>query len=123
MGLDQYAYINATREEGELTADTEFYWRKHSRLQTLMEQLWLEEGRDIEELNCADFELTRDHIERLQEAVNTGYKEYPCIGGFFYGHQFQEEAVAANRPEDERFVQSALAALDRGERVIYHPWW
>lgn len=132
MGLDQYAYINPTRKEhqfddGEVyyktRADTEFYWRKHSRLQTFMEQLWVEQGGEVDDFNLGDLELTRKDIERLQEAVNTGYRDFICSGGFFYGHQFQEEAVLHNRPEDERFVQAALAALDRGDRVVYRPWW
>lgn len=131
MGLDQYAYVNATEEErkddeGEIyrviSGGKEFYWRKHSRLQTFMEDLWAERG-NTEIFNCVNLELTKDDLVRLQEAVDNQFSEHFCSGGFFYGHQFQEEQVNAYEEDDRTFVTEALAAVDRGEKVIYTCWW
>ena len=101
MGLDQYAYVRAQERKvkeasGEeyTTVDSgqEFYWRKHSRLQEFMDRLWRDKGNE-QVFNCQNMELTEDDLLRLQEAINNRYADHPCEGGFFWGHQWQEEAV------------------------------
>ena len=101
MGLDQYAWVGRKPSD---EAPEDFYWRKHSRLQQFMEDLWREKGRE-EELNCNNLELTEADLLALQEAIGKGYSDHFCEGGFFWGHQFQEEAVREGKP------------------VVYSCWW
>jgi hypothetical protein len=131
MGLDQYAYVRAQERKvkeasGEeyTTVDSgqEFYWRKHSRLQEFMDRLWRDKGNE-QVFNCQNMELTEDDLLRLQEAINNRYADHPCEGGFFWGHQWQEEAVEAEREKDTEFVTAALEAVRSGERVLYSCWW
>jgi len=131
MGLDQYAYVRAQERKvkeasGEeyTTVDSgqEFYWRKHSRLQEFMDRLWQDKG-NTEVFNCQHLDLTEDDLLLLQDAIGNGYADHFCEGGFFWGHQFQEEAVQEYKQEDTEFVQAALEAVRDGERVIYSCWW
>jgi len=131
MGLDQYAYVRAQERKvkeasGEeyTTVDSgqEFYWRKHSRLQEFMDRLWRDKG-NTETFNCQNMDLTEDDLLLLQDAIANNYDDHPCEGGFFWGHQWQEEAVQEYKAEDTEFVQAALEAVRDGERVIYSCWW
>ena len=131
MGLDQYAYVRAQERKvkeasGEeyTTVDSgqEFYWRKHSRLQEFMDRLWRDKG-NTETFNCQNMDLTEDDLLLLQDAIANNYADHPCEGGFFWGHQWQEEAVQEYKAEDTEFVQAALEAARDGERVIYSCWW
>jgi hypothetical protein len=133
MGLDQYAFINPREEQrtddqgNSFTvkiAEQDFYWRKHSRLQDFMEELFVAKtGRPATELNCYDMELTMADINKLEGAWHNGYEENVCDGGFFYGHQFQGEQVQVYREEDLEFIYAAREALAEGQKVIYHCWW
>ena len=133
MGLDQYGYINAEvvetkGEDGhtykEVKCERDFYWRKHSRLQDFMEELFVAKtGRPATELNCYDMELTEADVAKLELAWETGYAQNKSEGGFFYGHQFQEQMVQEEKTTDLRFCKEALQAIDDGHKVIYHCWW
>ena len=123
MGLDQYAY---TRNKENCVAQ----WRKHARLQEFMERLWVEKtGTQAQDfggeggLNNEFMELDEGDIEKLAQAIATDYNEYFCEGGFFYGHQFQEESVRENKEDDLAFVETAKKALADGEKVHYSCWW
>jgi len=59
----------------------------------------------------------------LQEAIGKGYSDHFCEGGFFWGHQFQEEAVQEYKDEDTRFVTAALEAVREGKPVVYSCWY
>lgn len=130
MGLDQYAYVRAQltdREEDghtftEFGGEREFTWRKHSRLQEFMLSLWTEKG-NAETFNCQPLELTEEDLLQLQRAIDNGFVDFVCDGGFFWGHQFQKEAVDESREYDLEFVTEALEAVRAGERVIYSCWW
>jgi len=133
MGLDQYAFINPREEQrtddqgNSFTvkiAEQDFYWRKHSRLQDFMEELFVAKtGRPATELNCYDMELTMADINKLEGAWHNGYEENVCEGGFFYGHQMQVEQAQVYREEDLEFIYAAREALAEGQKVIYHCWW
>jgi len=134
MGLDQYGMIGVKTEKRTDTdtgkefevkmANQEFYWRKHARLQDFMEKLWVEKtGRPAVELNCEDMVLTESDVDRLEKAVLTGYVENISDGGFFYGHQFQEESVKEHMEYDHQFVIAARQAMAEGTQVVYHCWW
>ena len=119
MGLDQYAWVGRTPSDD---APEDFYWRKHARLQQFMVDLWCEKGCEGE-LNCNYLDLTEADLLALQEAIGNGYFDQFCEGGFFWGHQFQEEAVQEYKDEDTRFVTAALSAVREGKPVVYSCWY
>jgi len=133
MGLDQYGMIGCTTEKRvddagkEYTvkiADNDFYWRKHSRLQDFMEELWVEKtGRPAVELNCEDMELTEGDVNKLEGAFHNGYNDNVSEGGLFYGHQFQDESVKHYREDDLAFIEAAKAAIKEGKQIVYSCWW
>lgn len=117
MGLDQYAYANDNEQ------NPKFIWRKHAKLQMFMENLYYERaGENAETFNCVDLQLTEQDIETLEELVavnNLPQSE----GGFFFGHQWQDEAAEEYREQDLEFCKWAQAILETRERVIYSCWW
>ena len=119
MGLDQYAYVKP--EKGRATPA--FQWRKHAKLQEFMERLFEERtGESPEALNCGELVLEAGDIDALEAAIR-GEKLPECAGGFFYGHQFQDESAKAYQAQDLQFCEWARAAITRGETVIYSCWW
>ena len=122
MGLDQYAYSREVADRNEEISE-QFYWRKHSKLQEFMETIANErEGMSPTDLNCGELELFEDEIIQLQELVKgNSLPESP--GGFFYGHQFQDEAAENNRDQDLEFCKWALTEIKDGNHVFYSCWW
>ncbi len=133
MGLDQYAFINPREEQrtddqgNSFTAkiaEQDFYWRKHSRLQDFMEEIWVEKtGRSKLELNCQDMELTQNDINKLERAWQNSYNQNHSNGNFFYGHEHQVERMDHYHDDDQAFIKAAKEALAEGQKVIYHCWW
>jgi hypothetical protein len=117
MKLDQFAYSPENAE------NPEFIWRKHAKLQEFMESLFvLRTGKDDTNLNRSELGLTVDDIQMLEALVKTG--ELPVSkGGFFYGHQFQDESAQEYRDQDLAFCEWAKAILKTREKVIYSCWW
>ena len=123
MGLDQYAWA---RERGEAKSEghePQFVWRKHSKLQEFMEQKFVNKtGLDAGELNCGELELDILDIEELSLAIEQ--KAMPVSpGGFFYGHQFQDEAEEEYRDQDIMFCEWARREIAEGNAVVYSCWW
>jgi len=121
MGLDQYAYIkHGDGADDDRAAD--FVWRKHSKLQAWAETLFTAKtGQPAEKLNCAELVLEADDIAVLETLVRQ--KALPkSEGGFFFGHQFQEEAADENTEQDLAFCASAKDALTSGQTVVYSCW-
>lgn len=122
MGLDQYAYVK-TAESGEEGESPKFTWRKHSKLQTFMEALYTERtGFSASDLNCGELKLETTDIDILEQAVKGSALPH-CEGGFFYGHQFQDEQATEYRDYDLEFCAWARAEIARGSTVIYSCWW
>ena len=120
MGLDQYAHI---RIKSWNAHQYNYQWRKHSRLQEFMEQVWLREG-NTETFNCQELPLTLDDIERLEEQIKKGYPDCESSGGLFFGHQFQEEQCKEYTEQDLEFTKRAKEALNKpGSTVVYTCWW
>jgi hypothetical protein len=92
MGLDQYAYIKHDDGAHDERA-YDFVWRKHSKLQAWAETLFTAKtGQPAEKLNCAELVLEATDIAALETLVR--HKALPkSTGGFFFGHQFQDEAA------------------------------
>lgn len=117
MGLNQFAEFREERRP-------DFTWRKHAALQEFMERLYEEKyGGNRDDLNCRDMELDKDDIESLRQAILNNYEDYKSEGGFFYGHEYQDESIAAYKELDLKFCDEAIAAIDRGLVVIYSCWW
>ena len=124
MGLDQYAFL---RERNQMPDDAEelgesFYWRKHARLQEFMEIQWNKQGKS-EDLNCKDMPLTEQQLLDLKYQIEHGYQDWFTEGGFFWGHQFQEEACREYKEQDLQFVEQALDHLKAGGDVVYRCWY
>jgi predicted TIM-barrel fold metal-dependent hydrolase len=125
MGLDQYAYSREQRDRDEKMEfnGEQFYWRKHSKLQAFMESVANErEGMSPTDLNCSELELFEDEIIQLQELVK-GNSLPESFGGFFYGHQYQDETAEDCREQDLEFCKWALAEMKDGNYVFYSCWW
>ena len=152
MGLDQYAgtmrekvYKYTTpqgdKKEEKYQMAGPFEWRKHARLQEFMNTLYMEknkleskweqskmhDGEDADvvwnPISWDRIELLEDDIDKLEEAINNGYSRYFCDGGFFWGHEFQEEAAKDYKEKDLEFVEFAREALADGDTVIYECSW
>ena len=67
-------------------------------------------------------EITKEILERLLKCVETNTLP-ESEGGFFYGHQFQDEAAEESKEEDIKFCKEALQAIKDGNQVIYSCWY
>lgn len=122
MGLDQYAYVKSkTVPSGE--EEPAFIWRKHSKLQEWAETLFnAKTGKPAPDLNCAELQLDPDDIDGLAKLLeDSALPASP--GGFFYGHQFQDEQAEYYAAQDQAFCVWARDAIAQGETVIYSCWW
>jgi len=113
MGLDQYAWSRENEEP-------KFLWRKHAKLQEFMENKWHEKSQ--EGFNCVDLYLDLDDIKELEKAINDN-KMPESEGGFFYGHQFQDESAKEYKEQDLEFCKWAKNEILNGRNVIYHCWY
>jgi hypothetical protein len=121
MGLDQYAGVVVTNEDGEDKIEEIAYWRKHPNLQGWMENLWRERGLsetgDWNEFNQVDLKLTLEDINRLEWEIRE--KNLPETEGFFFGQDSDDEY----KKEDLEFCEKARLLIKEGKTVIYTSWW
>ncbi|WP_306046567.1 hypothetical protein [Nioella sp. MMSF_3534] len=122
MGLDQYAYTRLP-EQKPCEVEPKFVWRKHAKLQEFMERLYeARTGQSRDQLNCGELELQAEDIATLQDMVERG--ELPqSPGGFFFGHQWQDENAADYREKDLEFCAWAHTILQTRRQVFYSCWW
>ena len=124
MGLDQYA-------DG---LNKEFYWRKHARLQVFMAREYNKQNPKEEKstdgdslghlgFNGGPVNITKEILDRLEEAIKNGYYDYFASDGFFWGQQFQEESVKEYKELDKQFLRAARKALKAGREVTYNCSW
>ena len=149
MGLDIYAgklkhqysydytYADGKDRKMEWTNVGPFEWRKHARLQEFMTRLymkrkriknkWYDRGNDewypIEFGKTNRIRLKPQDIDLLEKAVNNGYAEYLCDGGFFWGHQMQEEQAKYYKEQDLEFIKYARDRFASGKAVYYLASW
>ena len=137
MGLDQYAWSTKgpmyyeKDDEGDPILKPnvkidEFYWRKHSKLQSYFENKFfrgeLKGLRDDRDFNCNPVSLDLETINHLEALIDA--KKMPSSeGGFFYGHQFQDEQADEYREQDLEFCRWARSELAKGNHVYYDCWW
>lgn len=142
MGLDMYLYktkkFNSQKAFYENYYDEEkfdkdnyyediiFYWRKHSDLHGLMEEMYhsrLEEikeyikAEDKECFNCIPLVITKEDVIEIIELHENN--EIPEARGFFWG---------ASREEDfkeslEQFKELLEETDWDNETVFYNSWW
>jgi len=122
MGLDQYAYARSDNQKIE-DVEPVFVWRKHAKLQEWAENLFEDKtGQSATDLNCNELALDTEDISNLKAMINADdLPESP--GGFFYGHQFQDESAKEYREQDLEFCDWVLAQLKDGQPVFYSCWW
>ena len=102
MGLDQYAGFRDSKGE----VHEEFYWRKHARLQVFFAKQFRKQNKDKEKNNTVDdlqhlgfnggqggVTITEEVVKDLEEAIKNGYWYHFASDGFFWGQEFQEDAV------------------------------
>lgn len=127
MGLDQSAYAKE-QPSGERVGggdEPTFYWRKHSRLQSWMEEKFFDKNPETERnwdtFNCEELSLSQEDIDELKCHLEAGLPD--SGGGFFWGHQFQGESAKEYREQDLKFCEWATEQLAEGNEVIYECWW
>ena len=132
MGLDQYAGFR--NKDGQV--NEEFYWRKHARLQKFMAVEFKDQNKPEKENNSINdlqhlgfnggqggVKITKDLLERLEEAYKDGYYDYFASDGFFWGQQFQEEQVTEYKEQDKKFIDWCKEQLDAGKDIAYDCSW
>ena len=146
MGLDQYAGLRDSN--GQVHIDFEnvysdkydpnqhgFVWRKHARLQVFMnrqhqKQKSKKKHNTLEDLQHLGFNageggvrITEEVIKELEEQVKNNYYDCFAHDGFFWGQQFQEEAVKEYKAQDKKFIKWAREQLKEGRQVGYDCSW
>ena len=133
MGLDQYAGfrdINGKVHE-------EFYWRKHARLQKFMSKQFdkqnegkFDKNNAVDDLQHLGFNggqggvtITEDLIRDLAKAIKDDYWDYFASDGFFWGQQFQEEAIKEYKAQDKKFLKWAKEQIKAGRQIGYDCSW
>ena len=115
-------------DTGKPEINGEFEWRKHARLQQFMMELYhTRKGEEVPDtvigsFNAENLELFEEDIKTLRELI--AKDELPfCPDGFFWGHQYQEEAMREYKEQDLLFCTTALQWLAEGKKVFYSCWW
>ena len=88
-----------------------------------MEDIWYTRETDGEDMfNGQTLLLTKEDILNLQQVLlNDNLPE--SEGGFFFGHQFQDESAKQYKEQDLEFCKEALKWLDEGKEVFYECSW
>ena len=132
MGLDQYGGWlapkkvqakddNVVQLHLEQEGEEAFTWRKHARLQQYMHDLFCARNKDTH-FNCKKLFLSEKDVLDLQKKIQEDNLPF-CDGGFFWGHQFQEEAMRESKEYDLKFCEEALKWLEEDKQVYYECWW
>ena len=137
MGLDQYAGFRDSKGE---VHDT-FFWRKHSRLQVFFAGEYEEQNKgQIHKLPDGDggfadlshlgfnggqggVKITEELVNRLDKEVKEGYPNCVAEDGFFWGQQFQKDAVKEYKAQDEKFIEWCREQLANGKDIGYDCSW
>ena len=136
MGLDQYAGFRDSKGE----VHEEFYWRKHARLQVFFAKQCNKQNNEkmkeklpyntVDDLQHLGFnagegggKITEELIKELEEQVKNNYWDCFASDGFFWGQQFQEQAVKEYKAFDKKFIKWAKEQLKAGKQIGYDCSW
>ena len=141
MGLDMYAYsVDAEmhplspEEENELD-ESSFYWRKHTKLHQFMNDYYHEEAEKgnivvsdehkeqmwAGEFNCIPLYLPIDKLFELKYLIEDDNLP-ESDGGFFWGHDFQDQSAQEYKEQDIKFCNWAIDETDKGNFIYYSCW-
>ena len=151
MGLDQYAHLRNRKIDWAKYYDGDeeekkdvFVWRKHARLQTFMNKKFEEQNQhqvrkkqleekdkdfnpfDMSHLGMNGYDevyITDDVVKDLETEIKSNYHRSFCSDGFFWGQQFQEEAVKEYKSQDLKFLKFCKEAIKNGKTVVYTCSW
>jgi len=131
MGLDQYAGFR----DSDGNVHEEFYWRKHARLQQFMAKEFDLQNEDKKPnaenmMHSLGFnggeggvKITKELVERLEEAYKNKYFNYFASDGFFWGQQYQEEQAIEYAEQDKKFIEWCKRQLEAGKNIGYDCSW
>ena len=137
MGLDQYAGFRDSKGE----VHEEFYWRKHARLQVFFAKQFRKQkekelstlkykNNTMEDLQHLGFNggqggvtITEEVVKDLEEAIKNDYWDHFANDGFFWGQQFQEEAVKEYKAQDKKFLEWCKKKLKEKKEIGYDCSW
>tara|TARA_R100000700_G_scaffold30635_1_gene37650 strand:- start:369 stop:827 length:459 start_codon:yes stop_codon:yes gene_type:complete len=152
MGLDQYAHLRNRKvnwqkyyEDDKDEQKGVFVWRKHARLQTFMNKKFEEqnkhqvekrtreliEKKDFNPFDCShlgmngddEVYITTDVVKDLEKEIKEGYHNSFASDGFFWGQQWQEQAVKEYKAQDLEFLDYCKKAIKEGKVVVYGSSW
>ena len=137
MGLDQYAGFRDSKGE----VHEQFYWRKHARLQVFFAKQFRKQkekelstlkykNNTMEDLQHLGFNggqggvtITEEVVKDLEEAIKNDYWDHFANDGFFWGQQFQEEAVKEYKAQDKKFLEWCKKKLKEKKEIGYDCSW
>jgi|TARA_E500000318_G_scaffold61274_1_gene56882 hypothetical protein len=151
MGLDQMAHLRGRKVNWEKYYQDDkdeqsgvFVWRKHARLQTFMSNKFAEQNaealkkqREKEKDKEQDFfdlghlgmngndelYITEEIVKDLEKEWKDNYHHSFCSDGFFWGQQFQEEAVKEYKSQDKEFIDWCKEMIRNKKTVVYTCSW
>ena len=97
-----------------------------------MATMWEQQNPDVESENAFNLgfnagdvpvEMTKEVVDKLEEAIKNNYKDYVAEDGFFWGQQYQEETVEEYREQDLDFLADCKKALDNNDTILYECSW
>ena len=62
-------------------------------------------------------------IKDLEEAIKNDYWNYFASDGFFWGQQFQEDAVKEYKAQDQEFLKWCKEQVKAGRNIGYDCSW
>ena len=137
-------FYSDDEEESKMEQQDVFVWRKHARLQTFMNKMFEKQNEvqlkkeqekekdkdfnpfDMSHLGMNGYDevyITREVVKDLKKEIESNYHHSFCSDGFFWGQQFQEEAVKEYKEQDKKFVKWCEEQIENKKVPIYTCSW
>ena len=144
--IDWKKYYSDDEKESQAEQRDVFVWRKHARLQTFMNNKFAEQNAEAikrqEELDKKkkkkdpffdlghlgmngydELYITEEIVKDLEAEWKDNYHHSFCSDGFFWGQQFQEEAVKEYKSQDKKFIEWCKEMIKNKQVVVYTCSW